>query len=149
LWRRDDFIETVKKILIPVDGSDLSKKALKKGLSLARLVGAEVTVMHVIEKPTMSPLSVIRAPDEDLSGMLDEPVKNLLNFAKKECKYQNISYKEIVVEGLPAQFIIDMSKDYDIIMITPLGRSAVTDLLMGSVAEKVIRHAKCAVVVVR
>ena len=142
-------METVKKILIPVDGSDSSAIALKKGLSLAKLVSAEVTVMHVVEKPTMSPLSVVSTPYENLREMLDVSVINLLNHAKKECKNQTISHKEIVVEGLPAQFIIDASKDYDMIVITPLGRSAVADLLMGSVAEKVIRHAKCSVVVVR
>ena len=142
-------METVKRILIPVDGSDRSKKALKKGLSLARLVGAEVTVMHVIEKPTMSPLSVISIPDENLRELLDESVKNLFNHAKKECRNHAVSYKEILVEGPPAQCIIDASNDYDMIVITPLGRSAVADLLMGSVAEKVTRHAKCSVVVVR
>jgi len=142
-------MEIVKRILIPVDGSDRSKKALKKGLSLAKLVGAEVTVMHVIEKPTMSPLSAISIPNENLKELLDESVENLFNHAKKECRNHAVSYKEIIVEGLPAQCIIDASNDYDIIMISPLGRSAVADLLMGSVAEKVIRHTKCSVVVVR
>lgn len=142
-------METVKRILIPIDGSDRSKKALKKGISLAKLVSAEVTVMYVSEKTLISPLSVISIPDEKLRGMLDESVKNLLNHAKKECRNQDVSYKEIIVEGQPAQCIVDASNDYDMIVLSPLGHSMVADLLMGSVAEKVIRHAKCSVVIVR
>ena len=142
-------METIKKILIPVDGSDRSKKALKKGISLAKLVSAEATVMYVSEKTLISPLSVISIPDEKLREMLDESVKNLLNHAKKECRNHAVSYKEIIVEGQPAQCIIDASNDYDIIVLSPLGRSMVADLLMGSVAENVIRQAKCSVVIVR
>jgi len=142
-------METVKKVLIPVDGSDRSKKALKKGISLARLVSAKVTVMYVSEKTLISPLSVISIPDEKLRELLDESVKNLLNHAKKECRNHTVSYKEIIVEGQPDQCIIDASNDYDMIVLSPLGHSMMTDLLMGSVAEKVIRHAKCSIVVVR
>jgi len=142
-------METVKKILIPVDGSDRSKKALKKGVSLARLVSAEVTIMYVSEKILISPLSVISIPDEKLRELLDKSVKNLFNHAKKECRNHAVSYKEIIVEGQPAQCIIDASNDYDMIVLSPLGHSMMADLLMGSVAEKVIRHAKCSIVVVR
>ena len=142
-------METVKKILIPVDGSDRSKKALKKGISLARLVSAEVTVMYVSENPLISPLSVISLPAEKLRGLLNESVNSLLIHAKKECKNHDVSYSELIVEGQPSQRIIDASNDYDMIVISPLGHSMVADLLMGSVAEKVIRHAKCSVVVVR
>ena len=142
-------METVKKILIPVDGSDRSKKALKKGISLARLVFAKVTVMYVSENPLISPLSVISLPAEKLRGLLNESVNNLLNHAKKECKNHDVSYSELIVEGQPSQRIIDASNDYDMVVISPLGYSMVADLLMGSVAEKVIRHAKCSVVIVR
>ena len=142
-------METVKKILIPVDGSDRSKKTLKKGISLARLVSAKVTVMYVSENPLISPISVITLPAEKLRELIKTPVNNLLNHAKKECKNHNVSYSELIVEGQPSQCIIDASKDYDMIVISPLCHSMVTDLLMGSVAEKVIRHAKCSVIIVR
>jgi len=89
-------METVKNVLIPVDGSDHSKKALKKGVSLARLVSAEVTVMYVSEKILIFPLSVISIPDEKLRGLLNESVNNLLNYAKKECRKTSSVYNRCI-----------------------------------------------------
>ena len=98
--------------------------------------------------PLISPLSVISLPAEKLRGLLNESVNNLLIHAKKECKNHDVSYSELIGEGQPSQRIIDASNDYDMIVISPLGHSMVADLLMGSVAEKVITHSKCFVVVV-
>ncbi len=57
--------------------------------------------------------------------------------------------KTLVIEGSPANEIITASKDYDLIVMGSLGRTGLSHLLMGSVAEKVVRHASCPVLVVR
>jgi nucleotide-binding universal stress UspA family protein len=54
-----------------------------------------------------------------------------------------------VEHGNPAHIIIEMSKDYDLIVVGTLGRSGISKLLMGSVSEKVVRFAECPVLVVR
>ena len=53
------------------------------------------------------------------------------------------------MEGHPADQIVKLSEEYDLIVMSALGKSCVTDLLMGGVADKVARHAKCPILIVR
>ncbi len=62
---------------------------------------------------------------------------------------ENIDVRTIVEEGAPADEIIKASKAYDLIVMGTLGRTGLSHLLMGSVAEKVVRFAHCPVMVIR
>ena len=75
--------------------------------------------------------------------------KRWVEYAVTEGKKKGVRITGKVVYGHPADEIIKISKDYDLIVMGSLGRTGVSHLLMGSVAEKVVRFAYCPVLVVR
>lgn len=148
-----------QKILIPVDGSEQAKQAALKGLSLAKLIGAKVTALHVIEHPhylgemlavgDMIPVEPPELRESDMYKGLEKVAKEAVDFVAEEGEKLGVSVEIKIIEGHPADQIVKLSKEYDLIVLSALGRSCVTDLLMGSVADKVARHAKCPILVVR
>ena len=70
-------------------------------------------------------------------------------YVKGLCDKNGIEAEELIVEGAPVKSIVSVSGDYDIIVMGTLGRTGFAKLMMGSVAERVVRYAKCPVLVVR
>ncbi len=148
-----------QKILIPVDGSKAAKHAAKKGLSLAQLIGAEVTALHVIEHPhylgellAVGEMIPIEPPELRESGMfkgLERIAREAVGYVEEEGKKLGVAVTTKVLEGHPADKIVNFSNEFDLIVLSALGKSCVTDLLMGGVADKVARHAKCPILLVR
>ena len=70
-------------------------------------------------------------------------------YVKDLCEKNGIEAEELIVEGAPVKSIVSVSGDYDVIVMGTLGRTGFAKLMMGSVAERVVRYAKCPVMVVR
>lgn len=136
------------KILIPTDGSDNTKPAINQGLELAKLVGAEVTAMYVMdEAPFVNFATGFALPN--VYDMLREEGRRAVEQVREEGEKLGVKVIVAVEQGSPANHIIEMSKNYDLIVMGTLGRSGMSHLLLGSVAEKVVRFASCPVLVVR
>ena len=142
-----------KKILIPVDGSKLSTMAFEQGLSLAQMVDGEVTVMHVIEPHTYEtiPFDVadVHTAFSTIESESKTHVESMLDELVKKGEAEGVKVLKIIVKGNVPNEIIQESSNFDIVIIGTLGQSALSTLLMGSVAEKVSRHACCPVMLVR
>jgi nucleotide-binding universal stress UspA family protein len=142
-----------KRILVPVDGSDLSNDAFEQALSLAKLVDGTVTVLHVIEQP-YSDYSVFEGQEMlSASALIEtetkEHVQNFLSEYSRKGKEADVPVKTLIKEGPVAHEIIDLSKRFDLIIIGTHGRRMIASLIMGSVAERVSRHAYCPVMLIR
>ncbi|OPY31109.1 MAG: Universal stress protein [Methanomassiliicoccales archaeon PtaU1.Bin124] len=136
------------KILIPTDGSEYTKAATLHGLQLAKMTGAEVTALFVIDDaPYLNVAWGLSFPD--LSRVLEDEAKKAMVFVKTEGERLGVKVITSIKRGPPASTIIDDSANFDLIVMGTLGRSGVSHLLLGSVAEKVVRFAKCPVLVVR
>ena len=148
-----------QKILIPTDGSEAAKHAALKGLSLASLIGAEVMALHVIEHPhylgemlavgDMLPIEPPEMMESDMYKGLERIGREAVDFVKEEGEKLGVKVTTKIMEGHPADQIVKLSEEYDLIVLSALGRSCVSDLLMGGVADKVARHAKCPILIVR
>ena len=143
-------MDEIRKILIATDGSEYTKEAVKKGLSLAKMLDAEVIGLYVVDVSPIIPIPL----DESSFPMVDflrNEGEEVLEKLRKEAENVGIKIKTIKKEGIPADEIIETAKeeDVDLIVIGSFGRSALEKLLLGSVAEKVIRHAPCPVLVIR
>lgn len=142
-----------KRILVPVDGSDLSNDAFEQAVSLAKLIGGTVTVLHVIEH-LYSDYTILEGQDMISASTLietetKEQVQTFLSEYERNGKKEGVQIKTLIREGPVAHEIIDLSKKFDLIIIGTHGRRMITSLIMGSVAEKVSRHAYCPVMLVR
>jgi nucleotide-binding universal stress UspA family protein len=141
-------MSTFKKILIPTDGSEYTKAAIAKGLELAKAMGAEVTALYVVDQT-----SFINFPMDStivsVYTLLEKEGQEALDYVKQEGGKLGVKVGTKIEEGAPARKIIDASKDHDLIVMGTLGRTGISKLLLGSVAERVVRFAHCPVLVVR
>ncbi len=147
----------IRKILYPTDFSERSVVAVPLALDLARLYGAELHCLHVVDAPGefilednyMLPLTTDYRPDfEELRKSAET---HLDQFIAQQMAEVKDSVRKAVVIGKPFAEIIRYARDRDIdlIVLGTHGRSALGSMLLGSVAEKVVRKASCAVLTVR
>jgi len=141
-------MDSFKKILIATDGSKSSEDAIRTGLEFARIIGAEVMALNVVEDPIL-----LSTPADsemmNLYAILEKEGKTLVQHVKDLGKEMGVDVSAKVVSGHPAKMIVDEAAGYDMIIIGTLGRTGIAKILIGSVAEKVVKLAKCPVLVVR
>ncbi len=141
----------IKKILIPIDFSEYSLKALDYAIDFALLANAEISLVHVIEPyiyPSDFTLGEVVPSFE--SKIEENSIKELEKLAKERIG-EKIPYKFLIKTGRPFLEIINTAKeiDSDLIIIATHGRTGVEHLLFGSTAEKVVRKAPCPVLSLR
>ena len=143
-----------RHILIPTDGSELAEQAVTNGLSLAKSLGAKVTVI-IVEEPELA-----RRPSFAEHGALEElrkyteQIKNYaasaLNRAADAAKQAGVPCDTIQVkDAQPYQAIIATATDKgcDLIVMASHGRSGLSAVVLGSVTNKVLTHTKIPVLV--
>ena len=143
----------VKKILVAIDFSKLSQEALDYALGLAADVGARVRVLYVVEPVEFSGVDVFGGAPIATQSIVDEHLRQArLEMKKLEQKRLAAVHgaKGEVRIGRPADEIVAAagSGRGNLIVIGTHGRSGIAHLVMGSVAERVVRHARCPVLVV-
>ncbi len=137
-----------KNILVPTDGSEFTKPAIDRAVELAKAVGGSITAIYVIDHTVFGNIPM----DSSVTSVYDmmnkeghEATKYVLDL----CQKNGIEARELIIEGAPVKSIVSVSGDYDIIVMGTLGRTGFAKLMMGSVAERVVRYAKCPVMVIR
>ena len=142
-----------RKILVPTDFSETAETALSYAVQLARQFGGELHVMHVCEDPMQLAawpvLSSGSAPEvgEEAAALRAE-LKNLLRAADPVPGKAEVH----VIVGQPTGLAISQyaaEHEFDLIVMGTHGRGALAHILMGSVAEKVVRSAPCPVLTIR
>lgn len=139
----------VKKLLIAVDFTPPSHEALRTGAAIAADNGAEVVLAYILQ-PTMvgSPELPISFDDNSLRAAEAD-------LEKWKQDAERIGVKQVstkLVTGTPWHEIVEILKHdpgFDLVVVGTHGRTGLKHVLLGSVAERVVRHAPCAVLVVR
>ena len=135
-----------EKILVAVDGSPFSDAAVDQAISLGRICNSEIFVISVVD---LYPEQMEVAPA--LVEKMSEEVRQHLDKAQKKVDESDIPCETIVhMGGTPHSFIVQEAKDkgIDLIVMGTHGRSGIKRVLLGSVAQNVIAHAPCPVLVV-
>ena len=127
----------IKKILVPVDGSDASKRAFKMAIDVAKVHGAELVVTCIADVSEAA--YPIMGVTLDKNGFINIKAKaeRLLAALKEEIPIE-LDYEEIVEQ-----------QGIDMVVIGNSGKGAVSSFVMGSVSQYVIHHVKCPVLVVK
>lgn len=141
----------LKRILHPTDFSENSSKALEYAAAFASHFDAEVHLLHVMADPilTMSTSFAGYLPEGYFVEMRKDAEKRLADMAAEE-PLQSIRSVQKVVDGSAFSEIIRFARDntIDMIILGTHGHSGLMHLLMGSVAENVVRKASCPVLTV-
>lgn len=139
-----------KKILVPVDGSEFSFRAVKTAAALAEKFSSQVTLLHVVTlpftAPAISPEVGVIIPQHIFDELEAEGRKVL---TKAAAELGQASVKTQIRTGHPAMEIIDEAKNgYDLIVMGSRGLGELRGFVMGSVSDRVTHHSGCAVLVV-
>ena len=136
----------LKQILVPVDFSECTEKALAYAVPFARQFGATVTLLHVMEPPYL-PASEMGVVVEVESK--EEAQKELAALQARLAG--RVRCQTMTRKGSAEQEILDAAKELssDLIVLGTHGRTGVERLLMGSTVEKVVRRAGCPILIVR
>lgn len=136
---------SIKKILIATDGSSRSRKAAALGVELAKCLGAEVLAVYVVENISSCNLEeciTVTTPVYTAKDILVNRGEKAAMFVEDLAKNEGVKAAHLIVEGNAADQIIKTACEQcaDLIVMGTLGTSGIKKFLIGSVAEKVIRH---------
>ncbi len=143
----------IRKILIPCDFSSQFNEVLRHGCDFARKYNAQITLLHVYEPPTYAiPPDAMILPTPDMLAQQISEIMGVLEELKKAAEESGVKVVNTkVAQGVPALEIIQEGAegDYQLIVMGTHGRTGLKHVLIGSVAEKVVRKSGCAVMTVR
>jgi nucleotide-binding universal stress UspA family protein len=147
-WSREAVV-LFKKILIAIDNEPVAAHAADIGAELARLAGAEMAFIHVIDPELVNAADTGIQPAVFAASAKEEARKLIDDFRKR--LPPQATALDFVQVGSPLTEIVAAAKDWpaDLIVIGSHGRAGIKRALLGSVAEGVMRHAPCPVLVVR
>jgi nucleotide-binding universal stress UspA family protein len=140
-----------EKILVPIDGSEPSHKALRHAVNLAKIHSSEITVISVIEELKLPfgaeyRLWANKSHRELIRTSLESINKEIVSIREKE---PELLIDAEIIEGNPARKIIKTAeeKKYDLIVMGKRGMGIVEELVLGSVTNKVVNQSKIPVTV--
>ena len=142
---------TAQRFLVPVDFSEDANQAVKYAIDLASKLGARMTLLHVIQLlPLGSGDMGVIVPYTYFQD-LEADITSRMQAYLERVTAAGLEGEIAVVRGVPFQEILETAKmqQVDLIIMGTQGRTGLQHVLMGSVAEKVVRLAPCPVLVVR
>ena len=112
------------------------------------MAGAEITALYVLDQTVLTNMPMDTAV-MNVYKTLEKEGQDAVNFVQQLAAENDVKVNVAVKEGTPVKVILEESQNYDVIVMGTLGRTGMSKLLMGSVAERVVRAAACPVMVVR
>lgn len=144
----------IKRILVPVDFSKASLQALDYAREFAKPFGADLVVVHVVEPIYYATPIDMYAASPNVAMLVDEQRRMAtvhLERLSADLTTTGLAHRTMLKSGAPAQVIVDTAKSAkaDLIIMATHGRTGLAHVLLGSVAERVVRTAACPVLTVR
>ena len=144
--------EFYRNIVIATDGSENTQRAISYGIEIAKLSGAIVHALYVVDTSSFS--SIPMSSDggwEAMFEILRKEGERAVSAVKYQVEAAGVEVREVVWEGNPSNVIIEFSENnnIDLVVMGTLGKTGLDRFLLGSVAEKVVRSSTVPVMVVR
>lgn len=141
----------MRRIVVPVDGSEGSNRAARFAAYLASETGAELTLIHVYDAPTAAALGLAAQTNEAAKETVERVAQGSFASALAETKEFDVKVATHVSVGHPAQEIVTFAQTYhpQLLVMGTRGRTPLKEALLGSVSDYVVRHAPCPVTIHR
>ena len=142
----------VERILVPVDFSEHSQRALTYGKELAASYGADLGLLHVVERPSLPGAYGLEVePAQIQASDVDDKIREALVDTSSEAPGPDVHVTCHVQEGHTPNVITSVAKtrESDLIVLASHGRTGLKRFVMGSVAESVLRKAPCPAFIVK
>ncbi len=139
----------LKKILVPLDGSENSIRGLEHAISLAKLADASIVGTHV----SYVPGNLANPRQGFINQELVKEAKDYLHTAKKQCDENNIEFTSEIIPGTPSTGIVEFAHNannkINLIVIGTRGLTAAKEAFLGSVSNHVVHKSKVPVLLVK
>lgn len=147
-----------KRILVPLDGSPMSERALPAALALAQKFNGQIILLEVLDIPDPTPPS---SYPEALTGWIGwvrearqqahQEAQNYLETLQDELDRKGVETRILLRDTAPAEDILDVAsaEAIDLVVMSSHGRGGLARWTFGSVADKVVRHSPCPVLMIR
>ncbi|MHA1772355.1 MAG: universal stress protein [Candidatus Thorarchaeota archaeon] len=145
-------IRRTRVILLPVDGSKDSARAASVAFELAEITKGKLIILHVINLGMVQ--QIARMSDTDVDTVLEryrENGEHLLDCYKASAAEHDVDAQLILEEGLPSKMILSVAdkEEVEVIIMGSHGASGERSSTIGSTTERVVRGAKCTVIVIK
>jgi len=141
-------IKPLGKILVPLDGSEHSIKALKMAIQIAQRFNGKITLIHVY---SIGGLAVSPTPVREIIEAIRKVGAGILAEGEKRVKAERVQVETLLIEGHAVEQIVKACREgkFDLVVMGARGLSKIKEMLLGSVSDGVTRHACCPVLVVK
>ncbi|MFS0780206.1 universal stress protein [Bacillus sp. 1P06AnD] len=139
-----------KKILVAIDGSPMSDKALEAAFSFAENQGSNLLLLHVGRSVIMPP-SMMVPTSENVYEAIKNAGEEIVRQAKEKAEAKGLHPEAEYVEGDPAEQIVDIAKDKeaDLVIIGSRGLGNFKEFMLGGVSHKVSQHVHCPILIIK
>lgn len=140
-----------KKVLCPIDFSPGSQRAMQLAARVAKADGAELVLAHAWYVPPIAYAGEYPLPADAMQLMREDAERGLADAAREATLLGGARVETKLLSGVPWAQIVETLQDpsFDLVVMGTHGRSALARVLLGSVTEKVVRHAPCSVLTTR
>lgn len=145
----------LERILVPLDGSALSELALDMATTLVERFESQLILLYVVELPALA-LPAINMPEPpswavEVREQADREAQNYLQTQKQNLEQQGYRVEILVREMSPAERIVEVAatENIDLVVMSTHGQGGLTRWALGSVADRVVQHSPCPVLLVR
>ena len=137
-------------ILVPVDGSENSYRALDAALILSEKLGSNISVIHVMEEIPITHIGSEKLLNELLETYKKEN-QDILSKCSQIATQKGLTIKTVLLQGNPASAILDFSKKekFDLVIMGSRGLGKFKELILGSVSSKIVHHSPCGIFIIR
>jgi nucleotide-binding universal stress UspA family protein len=144
-------VKKINTIMVPIDFSETSEVLAEYAISFSKNFGAKLYIVHVVED--FSKYSYISVPHVSMDNIMEEVYKSAEVELDRFCSVKlegKVKYEYILSHGEAYKEILKLAdeKDVDMILIGTHGASGLERVLFGSTAERVIRGAKCPIMMI-
>ena len=139
-----------KTIVVGVDGSPGSRKALSWAAAEAAGHGSDLIVVNVWEHTLLPPAGSVSVSERYVPDPSQRTADDLVQVIKEELGDEPpVFVQPVVKQGRPAKVLIEESADADLLVVGPRGHGGFVGLVLGSVSQHVAAYAKCPVAIIR
>ncbi|MEN2994373.1 MAG: universal stress protein [Thermodesulfovibrio sp.] len=139
----------MKKILVCIDGSEISERIIGKAIEKAKKEDTKILVLYVVED--FCPIGLTELDCNTIRDILFKEANKIMDSAVNSFKSQGIEVSSLIKEGRPADVIVEVAEKekVDEILIGSHGRHSVKKFFHGSVSSRVVEAAPCPVTVIK
>lgn len=138
---------------MPVDGSEISYKALDVALFFSEKLGSNITAIHVMEDIPVTNIESQKLLNDmlEILAICKQQGENILSKCSKAAKNKGLNVNTVPLNGNPALIILDFCKNgkYDVIIMGNREIGKIKEIILGSVSSKILHNSTCPVLLIK